>query len=594
MYRHCALLFTLLVASATTLAEAWPMHDVRTQLSFNAALMRDLGLKVDRAAKAHANFPGHALSLRFDDPIAFSGRPDKRVRADIEGHVFEHLLGPGVRHRGGFELSWRDGRLSMRDFVLAPAYAPREFEIRSHDGLVVFRADYAHFEVDAERGDLKLFNLDLKIGADLAARMNAPELDGVVIGGLEVSARLDVPPGTAKLGTPPSCSDWSGEQDVALIGIGSVGQWQRGNGLVAISPSATLKNVGTANVPWYAKFTGTFPPYGNDQHPYLIWGIYRIKDGRIEQIGASAVKHAFLTTNTGCDAGACTGSGAPGGSGHILGLGCQDTYSQGNNNSTGALSFRSEIQSALGLWNHTGSHFDQNGDGIQDHSGVGETFLDHGANVLEADLQTADSSYYLDAWYVVRDDIDIFNTMGWRQITPSFNGAIWTFATPTPLVNGPAVNAWVSDTAPSPGTRNTLLTQPDGHLRVVVSTTDLGGGLTRYEYAVVNHDFDRQIGTFSIPTGGATLSDLYFHDIDRDAGSDWTATQDASAITWTKPANAEGLDWGTLYNFGFTATTPPRNGFAAMAAVAPGSPSQLAASTLVPDVEGLLFRNDFE
>ncbi len=593
MFMRTALGLVFVALCGASAAAEWPMHDVRTQLSFNQALMRDLGLEVSALDKVRARFPGHPLSMRFDDPIAFAGLADRRVRADIEGHVFEHLLGPGVRHRGGFELAWRGGRLSLQDFVLAPAYAPREFEVRTRDGLVVFRADFAHFEVDAERGELKLFNLDLKIGADLAARMNAPELAGVVVGGLEISAQVDAPPGTAKLGTPPSCSDWSGDQDVALVGIGSVGQWARGNGLVAISPSATLRNVGTANVPWYSKFSGTFPPYGNDQHPYLIWGIYRIKDGRFEQIGVSGVKHAFLTTNTGCDPGACTGSGAPGGSGHILGLGCQDTYSQGNNNSTGALSFRSEIQSALGLWNHTGSHFDQDGNGIQDHSGAGETFLDHGANVLESDLQTAASSYYLDAWYVVRDDINIFNTMGWRQITPAFNGSIWTFATPTLLVNGPAVNAWVSETAPPAGSMNAVLTQPDGHLRVVVKTTDLGGGQTRYEYAVVNHDFDRQVGSFFVPTLGTAVTDLYFHDVDRNAGTDWTATQNANGITWTK-VGADGLDWGTTFNFGFTAPTAPVAAYAMLGAVEAGDPAHLSIATLAPEADGLVFRNDFE
>ncbi len=591
--RLAGLAFAAAFLPDTAQSTDWPMRDVQTQLSFNNALMNDIGLQVTDVGKPKSHFPGHPLSMRFDDPIAFAGVADKRVRADIEGHVFEHLLGPGVSHRGGFALKWPDGQLSLQDFVLAPAYAPREFEIRTRDGLVVFRADYAHFEVDGERGDLKLFNLDLKIGPDLAARMNAPELVGVVIGGLEVSARVEAPPGTAKLGTPPSCSNWSGEQDVALIGIGSVGQWARGNGLVAISPSATLKNVGTANVPWYSKFSGTFPPYNNDQHPYLIWRIYRIKDGRFEQVGVSAVKHAFLTTNTNCDVGACTGSDAPGGSGHILGLGCQDTYSQGNNNSTGALSFRNEIQSALGLWNHTGSHFDQNGDGVQDHSGSGETFLDHGANVLETDLQTANSTYYLDAWYVVRDDINIFNTMGWRQITPVFNGSMWTFATPTALINGPAVNAWVSDTAPPAGSMNTVRTEPDGHLRVVVATRDLGGGQTRYEYAVVNHDFDRQVGSFFVPTNGTTVTALYFHDVDRDAGSDWIVSQNENGITWTH-VGGNALDWGTTFNFGFTAPTLPIATHALLGAVEGGGPGLVSIATLAPEAEGLLLRNGFE
>src|SRR5690606_22348495 len=93
-------------------------------------------------------------------------------------------------------------------------------------------------------------------------------------------------------------------------------------GIAAFAPSSTLKNnvndgtlqptipgdpLGTssakytADVAWYQKFTGNSAPYGNDQHPYLIWNLYRLyPDGSIEQIGRSGVKHAFLTVNSRC------------------------------------------------------------------------------------------------------------------------------------------------------------------------------------------------------------------------------------------------------------------------------------------------------
>jgi len=583
----------LALSAMTAHAEAWKMHEVRTVLSFNDNLMLDLGLSVRNIQRREQKFDAHPLAMRFGDTYTFAGVDHPNTAADIEAHVFEHLLGPGITHRGGFNLRWQDGSLSLQQFVLAPAYEPRTFELRTQDGFVAFRADYAHFEVDAARGDLKLFNLDLRIGRDLAARMNAPELAGVVIGSLELSARVDVPAHASKLGTPPSCSDWSGNQDVALINIGSVGEWGRGNGLVAISPSATLKNVGTANVPWYVKFSGPFPPYNNDQHPYLVWGIYRAIDGRFEQIGVSNVKHAFFATNMNCDVGACTGSGAPGGFGHILGLGCEDTYSEGNNEMPGALSYRNEITAGAGLWNHTGSHFDQTGDGVQDHSGVGEGFLDHGALVLESDLQTAGAQYYLDAWYVVRDDVNIFNTMGWRQIVPAFNGSLWTFALPAPFTNGSVLDAWVDSAAPPAGSMNSLVSLPEGHVRLAVKTSSLGGGYTRYEYALMNHDFDRQIGSFFIPTFGVAVTDLYFHDVDGNPGNDWTATQNASGITWTKQG-AQGLDWGTLNNFGFTARSAPTSGNATLTAVEAGDPALLTPATWVPSDLGVLLEDSFE
>jgi hypothetical protein len=53
-------------------------------------------------------------------------------------------------------------------------------------------------------------------------------------------------------------------------------------------------------VPWYSKFSGSFPPYNNDQHPFLVWNMYRVANGAIQQIGASGMKHAFLTINSNC------------------------------------------------------------------------------------------------------------------------------------------------------------------------------------------------------------------------------------------------------------------------------------------------------
>jgi len=576
----------LALAASGVHAASWSLSDARTAISFNPSLLRDLGVQVRDIERGDLRFDPHAHALVHDARLVFGARNDKRLAVDMQGHVLEHLLGPGLHHRGGFELAWKGGELSLRQFVLAPAFAPRSFELRTRDGEVAFTADFAHFEVDREAGTLQLFNLDLRIAPALAQRLKQPQLAGVAIGTLELEARVQVPQAEAKLGTPPGCSDWSGNKDVALTAIGSVGQWQRQDGFVAVSPSATLRNVGTGNVPWYGKFTGPFPPYNNDQHPFLVWAIFRSANGVFEQIGTSDVKHAFLTINSGCDAGACTDS-------HILGLGCSDVYGEGTNNSTGSLSFRPEVTAGFGLWNHTGSHFDQNGDGVQDHSGS-DPFPIHRATVQETDLQTAGAEYFLEAWYVVRDDVNIFNSMGWRRMTPSLPNSIWIFTLNTALANGSVLDAWVNPASPPTGSRNELLTLPEGHVRLAVKTTDLGGGQTRYEYALLNHDFDRQIGSFFVPTGGNSVGNLYFHDVDRNAGSDWIATQDANGITWTKPAASAGLDWATLHNFGFTAATPPTNASATLGAVEAGAPAQLNIQTLVPTDIGLVFADGFE
>lgn len=151
-----------------------------------------------------------------------------------------------------------------------------------------------------------------------------------------------------------------------------------GNGQAVFTPSSTLRNnvnngstsatiagdpLGTsaalyaADIPWYSKFSGNFAPYNNDQHPYLIWNLYRLnRDGSIDQIGRSGVKHAFLTLNTNCIEN-------PGDS-HILGRGCANVYSVSNNDSNSALGPRSEIVPASNVWGRCGSVYDTNCDGM--------------------------------------------------------------------------------------------------------------------------------------------------------------------------------------------------------------------------------------
>ena len=38
-------------------------------------------------------------------------------------------------------------------------------------------------------------------------------------------------------------------------------------------PIDTSSVLYAADIHWYAKFSGNFPPYNNDQHPYLIWNL---------------------------------------------------------------------------------------------------------------------------------------------------------------------------------------------------------------------------------------------------------------------------------------------------------------------------------
>ena len=88
--------------------------------------------------------------------------------------------------------------------------------------------------------------------------------------------------------------------------------------------------MGDTRINWHAQ---------TNQHPVISQAMYRLKAGRIEQIGTSWIKHGFFATSgtvcsglAGCD-GDFTGM--------HLGVGCSDTYSANLNGQQSNMSPRS-------------------------------------------------------------------------------------------------------------------------------------------------------------------------------------------------------------------------------------------------------------
>ena len=117
--------------------------------------------------------------------------------------------------------------------------------------------------------------------------------------------------------------------------------------------------------------------------------------------------------------------------GHVLGWSCSDTYGVGNNNSPFDLGPRRELVPAKGQFGRCGSIFDVGCDGIED--GVSTDVYRDRMLVKESDLQACraapngDALCWFESWYIVRDDINIYNTMATRGIVPTY-GASWTIA----------------------------------------------------------------------------------------------------------------------------------------------------------------------
>jgi len=591
-----ALLFTAGAAVAEPAPEegrALTAHDLVTTLTFNEPLLADLGIEVRNLAPTAVSPAQHPLSVVPADAPAFAAGAPWSLRFEIVDGRFDGFFAGSVRHRGGFELLWDGGAVSLAGFELRPGPEPRTLDLVTSDGLVVLNGSHLHYELDAAGQLLRIFNVDLRISPELAERMERPRLARQAVGVLTLSATVDLP---ADFDAEGSCPDnWDGDVDVALIDIGDVDQLARSGGQVVMVPSARLKNVGTADVPWYSKFSGDFEPYDNDQHPFLVWSTFRIDDGVIEQLGVSDVKHAFLTINSNC-----TGCGADS---HILGLGCEDVYGTGTNSSNNSLAPREEISPSTGIWAHcdepvpnTPSHFDQDGNCSQDHFGGGENAFSHGLVVEETDLQDPDAQYVFQAWYVVRKDVDIFNTMGYREIDPDFSGSSWDFPFLTGLIEGSPVDAWVDPGVSDPDATNRTLSSTEGHIQLAARATQVDAETVRIDYALMNHDYDRRIQTLSIPIDPeVVVSATGFADNDADGANDWTATIGADAVVWQAPTDDDAIDWGELFRFTLEAVAVHQAGTATLTPVESGITTEEMIPTLVAGANtSIIFVDGFE
>ena len=88
------------------------------------------------------------------------------------------------------------------------------------------------------------------------------------------------------------------------------------------------------------------------------------------------------------------------------------------------------------------------------------------------------------------------------------------------------------------------------------------------------------------------LTGVKFHDVDYHSGepydgTDWTATRYIDKVAWKtqtfgENVNANALRWGTLYNFRFNASTPPRIVNGTISLFKPGTPANVSVSLQAP------------
>ena len=546
-----------LLLLCTTTAQAERSGTTTIKFLPEALASHGLAVEVDGAPAARAL----QFAVRGDSNLAVSTR-------DFEG------WGAGeLRHRGGFSIRAGAVAVALDDFVLRAAANDWE-RLELHDKSGRHWLDISFPQVRALAGRFEAANADLTVTPALAERFGRPGLAGVLLGVLELSLP-DAAAGTsaaAPQGIGGPCSETPGDTDLELIVLTSPTQAAREAGVrIAMSYSATLLNAGTASIEWFQAIEPDSFPANIGPHPYLALHVYRIVGDVIEQIGRSDVKHAFFSTNQDCP---CAG-------GHTIYPGCTDTYGSSTNLNRLYLAPREELSAFSGEWTRVGSHFD--GDLVndfRDHGGdSAHDSFEHRLIVAEPDLQVADAQYFIEAWYLVGGEINIFNSMGHRRVSPTLQGNSWSFALADGLELGSILERYVADVA---GATATLVDTGEGRLQLAVTARDLGGGTWRYTYALMNFDVDGRVSAFTLPLEpDIAISNITFADVDDDGDNDWTVLADAGGISF-QALSGNALDWGTLFVFAFDADRAPVQSTADLELLEPGTPSTLAVATRGP------------
>ena len=572
----------------------WEASGGQVDMKFMYQKLNDINIQVSPKAE----FP----NKRWDyNHLVFPISNNSKLELQMPYGNIEKITDGLLLVDSNFSLTSGQYTVKVNSFKLVPTPTPTNpsdivtFNLFDQNDRHLFTIDSVHIEYDREKSILLMSNMDLFATKELADLLHSPVLENQVVGQLHSYNQLTIPETAQRELNGGSCAShpiWptstggAGDVDVLLMDIGSV-QWVRniGSDKIIVAPSARLKNVGTADVPWHRQFTNSSAPYNNDQHPFLNWSMYREVDGRFEQIGYSGVKHAFLTINSNCTVNC--------GDSHILWLGCEDVYGIGNNDSSFDLGPRSEISADTGVWENCGSFFDPkpcSGSHQNSSNGTDENRM----TIHESDLtDPGNSGIYMQAWYLIRDDIDIFNTMGYRPLSPTPQGSGWSMNAGT-FTNGAALDNYMPANTMEPMQASNRVTTGEGQFTVAMKVVDLGKGLFRYNYSVENYEFDPRFISFNIPLSTASLmTDTVFSDPDQNIVNDWQFVRSNDVLTIQGDSTNE-QDWGMLFSFSFTTDVAPEQGVFTIDAAHPIVNSTVNATVLVPQASDLIYTHGFE
>lgn len=381
---------------------------------------------------------------------------------------------------------------------------------------------------------------------------------------------------------------------------GGIGGYGASGGWAAYAIGSDSCNIGLNPAIWIAN---------NNQHPVIGGAVYRLFNGRFEQVGMSWLKHGFCAADscgTGPNSGGqqgclniggnphgttgCVvdyqGSPATGGSGcDWLGFGrATDTYGSGLNGSQGYLGARSEVNAWTGVYPYPYIRQGSNPNAcLNKRLLVRSSDLDP-ANYprYSATTNPTGAQYFGEVVYIFTDEwpTERYNNYTYRKLNVGNLTSSGTtgcteqyyaldFGTNLSVAMHPAIDAWQ---AADPGVVKVAVDSPnDGRFYIAAKVTNIGSGYWSYEYAVFNMNSDRSAGSFSIPksvSSAVQISNLGTHAPEYHSGEPyalkpWDVAVNAGSIVWncdpyTANANANAIRWSTLYNFRFIANQPSK------------------------------------
>jgi hypothetical protein len=375
------------------------------------------------------------------------------------------------------------------------------------------------------------------------------------------------------------CNNPISGPDVIVGSLNGICNWGTVGGRSSYSFGATACNVGDVEMIWQGN---------TNHHPIISPNIFRLKDGRFEQIALGWMKHGFgsATENLCCN---CQDPGTS----QIIGVGCADTYANCQNgwqnaitsggNLVSGIGPRSDINPVTGAFAWPYTLFNDTGNDIYKRP-----------QPLIADLepsQNAGARYYAEVHYITPDEGAIakhYNNASHREmVVDNFLGGpqMWDldFIGGT-LIGEPGLFAWQN--ADATVLLDNVEDAEGGRFWVGSNAYDNLDGTWDYEYALYNMNSRIGANSISIPTGGS-ISNVGFHDVETPDTSystvDWPGIIGAGTVDWAtgSGANANAIRWGTVFNFRFTSDQPPTTGQVTIGEYLAGG--TLNADAKVPD-----------